>query len=108
MESISADLSVGIATLVAVGVGGVLVLLAGRMEGSEVTSEMLRVVATYLIAVLVLLGAFLLIYQGRGDEPQAWLAIGAVLGYVFHDASNAAATTHAVRVAATKNGAPPA
>jgi hypothetical protein len=76
-------------------------------------SDTARTLFTYAIAILVLIGAFFLIYQGRGDSGQAWLAVGAVFGYVFRDAGGAAATSNAVRIAAaqpttTATAGPPA
>jgi hypothetical protein len=66
------------------------------------SQDTLRTVATYVIAVLILAGAFVLIYQARGDVSQAWLAVGAVLGYVFRDAGGAAATRNVERIAASQ------
>lgn len=57
--------------------------------------ELVRTIATYLIAVLVLIGSFVIIYQGRGDVGTAQIALGAVLGYVFRDAGGAAAVRNA-------------
>lgn len=58
----------------------------------------IRTLLTYAIGALVLVGAFVLIYQGRGDSGQAWLAVGAVLGYVFRDAGGAAAASNAAMI----------
>jgi hypothetical protein len=66
----------------------------------------IRLVFTYLVAILVLVGAFVLIFTSTGDSGQAWLAIGAVMGYIFRDAGGAAATNNAIRVANATNGAP--
>lgn len=73
----------------------------------------IRTIATYLIAALVLIGAFVLIYQGRGDAGQAWLAVGAILGYVFRDAGGAAGASNAASIVAaqptiTATSGPPA
>lgn len=77
------------------------------------STDTIRTAATYLIAILILAGAFALIYTARGDSGQAWLAIGAVLGYVFRDAGGAAATRNVERIAAaqptvTTDAGPPA
>jgi len=67
--------------------------------------DTVQLVATYVIALLILAGSFALIWQGRGDTAQAWLAIGAVMGYVFRDAAGNAATRNAERIA-TANTSP--
>lgn len=64
------------------------------------------------MAILVLAGAFVLIFANRGDSGQAWLAVGAVIGYVFRDAGGAAATGQVLRIQAaqpttTVNAGPP-
>jgi hypothetical protein len=62
----------------------------------------LQMKATYGIAVLVLAGAFALIWFSRGTEEQVWLAIGLVLGFVFRDSAGASATNNAERIAAAQ------
>ena len=64
-------------------------------------ADTIRLLASYLIAVLVLAGAFVLIYENRGDSGQAWLAVGAVLGWAFNRESSAAAARQTERAAAT-------
>lgn len=61
--------------------------------------DFFRVIATYILAALIVLGSFLLIYQGRGDQPQAWLCIGAVIGYLFRDSGGSAAARDVERAA---------
>lgn len=69
--------------------------------------DTIQLVATYGIATLVLAGAFALIWAARGDSGQAWLAIGAILGYVFRDSGGASATRSAIAVAAAQPTAQP-
>jgi len=64
-----------------------------------------QVVMTYVIALLILSGAFVLIYQNIGDTSQAWLAVGLVAGYVFRDAGGNAAARNAAKVADATNAA---
>jgi hypothetical protein len=69
-------------------------------------------VALYGISVLVLAGAFALIWFSRGTEEQAWLAIGIVLGNLFRDQAGSSATGLVERVQAaqptiTTGGNPP-
>jgi hypothetical protein len=68
------------------------------------TRDNIQLVMTYVIALLILVGSFVLIYQNVGDSGQAWLAVGAVLGYVFRDAGGSAGAHNAASVAAA--GAP--
>jgi hypothetical protein len=70
------------------------------------SGDTIRLIATYVIALLVLVGAFVLIYTAKGDAGQAWLAVGAVLGYVFRDSAGREATLNAVRTANAVNGTP--
>ena len=75
--------------------------------------DALRTAATYVLALVVLLASFALIYQGRGDAGQAWLAVGTVLGYLFRDAGGASATNAVLRLQAsaptvTATSGPPA
>jgi hypothetical protein len=77
------------------------------------TQDTLRTLFTYIVAVLILIGAFVLIFDARGDAGQAWLAVGAVLGYVFRDAGGASATGQVLRIqaaqpTATVTSGPPA
>ncbi len=77
------------------------------------TSDTLKTAATYVIAALILIGAFVLIYQAKGDPAQAWLVIGAIVGYVFRDAGGASAAGQILRIQAaqptvTATSGPPA
>lgn len=77
-----------------------------------VNRDLIQLIATYLVAVLILIGAFILIFAARGDSGQAWLAIGTVLGYIFRDAGGDAATRSVERIQAsqptmTTSGNPP-
>jgi len=75
--------------------------------------DTIRTVATYAIATLILIGAFVLIFDAKGDPAQAWLVVGAIVGYVFRDAGGASATGMLLRVQAaqptvTATSGPPA
>lgn len=71
-------------------------------------SDTIRLLASYVIAILVLAGAFVLIYENRGDSGQAWLAIGAVLGWAFNRESSAASARQTERAIAITPPQPPA
>ena len=79
------------------------------------TRDTLQLVATYVIAAMILIGGFLIIRdlsQTDAQKTQAWLMIGLVAGYIFRDAGGASATRSAIAVAAaqpttTVSGNPP-
>jgi hypothetical protein len=58
--------------------------------------------ALYGISVLVLAGAFALIWYSRGQEEQVWLAIGLVLGNLFRDQAGSSATSNVERIQASQ------
>ena len=72
------------------------------------TSDTIRSVATYVIAAIILVGSFVLIYTGRGDAAQAWLAVGAIVGYVFRDSAAQASTANVSRIVAAAQSTAPA
>jgi hypothetical protein len=67
----------------------------------NMTADLIRTLATYLIALLILVGAFILIYQSRGDPSQSWLVVGAIVGYIFRDSAGAQATANVSRINAS-------
>lgn len=69
-------------------------------------------VAKYVIALAVIVGAFVLIYQGRGDQVQPWTVIGLIVGWIIRDSAGNSAASDATRIAAsqptvTTSGNPP-
>jgi hypothetical protein len=66
-----------------------------------VNADLVRTLATYAIAVLILLGAFVLIYTAKGDPSQSWLVVGAIVGYIFRDSAGAQATANVSRINAS-------
>jgi hypothetical protein len=64
-------------------------------------ADLVRTLATYAIAVLILLGAFVLIYTAKGDPSQSWLVVGAIVGYIFRDSAGAQATANVSRINAS-------
>lgn len=96
-DKLSDQLAGVVGTLIAVALGAIIAIIAD-VEAHTMSSDMLRTAFTYAVAILVLLGAFALIYTNHGDDSQAWLAIGAVLGYVFRDAGGAAATGQVLKI----------
>jgi hypothetical protein len=75
---------------------------AQRADGpAAVNADLVRTLATYAIAVLILLGAFVLIYTAKGDPSQSWLVVGAIVGYIFRDSAGAQATANVSRINAS-------
>lgn len=77
------------------------------------TSDTIKTIATYAIAGLILVGAFVLLFDAKGQDSQAWLTIGAIVGYIFRDAGGSAATGQVLRIqaaqpTATVTAGPPA
>jgi hypothetical protein len=70
-----------------------------------VNADLVRTLATYAIAVLILLGAFVLIYTAKGDPSQSWLVVGAIVGYIFRDSAGAQATANVSRINASPSRA---
>jgi hypothetical protein len=66
------------------------------------SSDTMRVLLTYGIAAIVLVASFILIYQGRGDQPQAWLVIGTMMGYIFRDTAGRQAVSDVERISAAQ------
>jgi hypothetical protein len=60
--------------------------------------EAIQTGAKYLIALVVIVGAFLLIYQGRGDQVQPWTVIGLIVGWIIRDSAGESATGLVERV----------
>ena len=55
--------------------------------------------AKYVIAAMIVIGCFVLIYQGRGgDVTLPWAQIALVTGWLIRDSAGAAATANAVKV----------
>lgn len=70
-------------------------------------------VAKYVIALAVIVGAFVLIYQGRGDQVQPWTVIGLIVGWIIRDSAGNSAASDSARIAAsqptvTTSSGPPA
>lgn len=69
-------------------------------------------VAKYVIALAIIAGAFVLIYQGKGDQTQPWTVIGLIAGWIIRDSAGNSATANVERIAAaqptvTTSGNPP-
>lgn len=68
--------------------------------------ELIDTIAKYLIALITVVACFFLIYQGRGDEVQAWLLLGLIVGWLIRDSAGNTASANTAKVAAASNGGP--
>lgn len=59
-------------------------------------------IAKYTIALTVIIGCFVLIYQGRGDQVQPWTVIGLIVGWIIRDSAGESATGLVERVQASQ------
>jgi len=65
-----------------------------------VTKELIDTIAKYVIATMVLVGCFVLIYQSRGDDVQAWTVAGLIVGWIVRDSAGNAASANTAKIAA--------
>jgi hypothetical protein len=77
-------------------------------------TETIQTVAKYAIALVVIGGCFLIIYQATpdADVTQPWTIIGLIVGWIIRDSAGNAATSNMERLAAaqptvTTGGNPP-
>ena len=66
-----------------------------------------RIVGTYTLLVIALLGCFSLIYFGRGNEEQAWPVILLIIGALVRDAASIQSAQSTERIAAATISAQP-
>lgn len=50
----------------------------------NINVDILRELGTFLVGTMILAGCGLFIFEGRGNEEQAWLMIGVVAAYFFN------------------------
>jgi hypothetical protein len=65
-------------------------------------TDQIQTVAKYVIALTVIVGCFVLIYQTRGDQVQPWTIIGLIVGWIIRDSAGNAATANMERLAAAQ------
>lgn len=64
--------------------------------------ETINGVAKYVIALVVIVGCLVLIYQSRGDQVQPWTIIGLIVGWIIRDSAGNAASADVQRIAAAQ------
>jgi hypothetical protein len=74
--------------------------------------EVIDTGAKYVIALVVIIGCFVLIYQGKGDQTQPWTVIGLIAGWIIRDSAGNSAASNVATIAAsqptvTTGGNPP-
>lgn len=66
--------------------------------------DTINAIAKYAIALVVIVGCFTLIYQGKGDQVQPWTVIGLVVGWIIRDSAGNQATANVKQIAAAAGG----
>ena len=74
------------------------------------TSDTLQTLGKYLIALVALIGCFVLIYTApAGANPaEDWTVIGLIVGWIVRDSAGQQATSNAVKTIAAATPNPPA
>ena len=67
----------------------------------------LRIGGTYLLLFLAVIGCLALIYQGRGNEEQAWAVLGIIIGALVRDSASIQSAQSTERIAAAAAGNQP-
>jgi hypothetical protein len=62
----------------------------------------LNAVAKYIIALSLIAGCFVLIYQGRGDQTQPWTVIGLIAGWIIRDSAGNSAAANVATIASAQ------
>lgn len=63
--------------------------------------DQLNAVAKYVIALALIGGCFVLIYQGKGDQTQPWTVIGLIAGWIIRDSAGNSAAANVQKIAST-------
>lgn len=66
-----------------------------------------RIFGTYALLIIALVGCFLLIYAGRGNEEQAWPVILLIIGALVRDAASIQSAQSTERIAAATMASQP-
>jgi hypothetical protein len=64
--------------------------------------DLLNNAAKYLIALALIGGCFVLIYQGKGDQTQPWTVIGLIAGWIIRDSAGNSAAANVATIAAAQ------
>lgn len=65
-------------------------------------TDTLNAAAKYIIALSLIVGCFVLIYQGRGDQTQPWTVIGLIAGWIIRDSAGNSAAANVATIAASQ------
>ena len=73
------------------------------------TSDTLQTIGKYLIALVALIGCFVLIYTAAAGANQSedWTVIGLIVGWIVRDSAGTSATSNAVKTIAAASPNPP-
>ena len=72
-------------------------------------TETLQTLGKYAIALVALVGCFLLVYTANGgDVSQDWTVIGLIVGWIVRDSAGNSAASNAVKTIAAATPSPAA
>lgn len=73
-------------------------------------TDLISTIGKYLIALVALVGCFLLIYTApAGSNPaEDWTVVGLIVGWIVRDSAGQSATVNAVKTIAAATPNPPA
>ncbi len=74
--------------------------------------DTLNAASKYIIALALIVGCFVLVYQSKGDQTQPWTVIGLIAGWIIRDSAGNSAAANVATIAAaqptiTSGGVPP-
>ena len=69
-------------------------------------TDALNTGAKYVIALSLIVGCFVLVYQTKGDQTQPWTVIGLIAGWIIRDSAGASAAANVATIAAATPSAP--
>ncbi len=64
--------------------------------------DTLNATAKYAIALSLIAGCFILVYQGKGDQTQPWTVIGLIAGWIIRDSAGNSAAANVATIAAAQ------
>lgn len=69
-------------------------------------ADTISTLGKYLIALAVLIGAFVTVTNNPSNSDSAWGVIGLIVGWIVRDSAGSSATSNAIKIAAAST--PPA
>ncbi len=64
--------------------------------------DTLNAAAKYVIALSLIVGCFVLVYQAKGDQTQPWTVIGLIAGWIIRDSAGNSAAANVATIASAQ------